>query len=530
MKKLSRMLALVMALVLALGCMQAVAAAEELPEVDLIYWCGANPDQKDAELVLGEMKKVAKDALNVNLDMVIVATSEFKEKFNKAMAAQERVDLTWTGYIQSIQELVNLGALMPLDDLMAEYGKDLIASLDERLLDAHRQADGKLYQFPAWQGMVGNRSYYMFPKAAVDATLGEAWVEEMQKLMYDNWDKNTVENQKPVYEQLEKLLAATKDAGVMGLGYNPTNECSFSAWYSSKSIVSVGSYGYIDLWDDTFTVKASCDNPWSIERHKMMAEWYDKGYIRADIASLESTQDEKLAGFQDETGNTPCYITYGHNGFTDDLSKELAGTKIDVYTVHTNPYCWTTLGQATGTSIPFTCGEPERAMMFMNWLVTKDEKAIEFYNLYSYGIEGKHYEWNEAHTDITVFGGDGQADSSFDWGQRPWMMGTLLNAYSCAVYPAPYYEELIKLQEDAYTSPLLGFNFDYTDVETEYNLLSSIGKEYGSMLDCGYLGAAGVEAKEQEYRDKMYAAGLQDVIDAIQEQVTAFVEKNERTW
>ena len=110
------------------------------------------------------------------------------------------------------------------------------------------------------------------------------------------------------------------------------------------------------------------------------------------------------------------------------------------------------------------------------------------------------------------------------------MMGTLLNAYSSPSYPAWYYEELIALQKDAYTSPLLGFNFDYSDVETEYNLLSSIGKEYGSMLDCGYLGAAGVEAKEQEYRDKMYAAGLQDVIDAIQEQVTAFVEKNERTW
>ena len=208
----------------------------------------------------------------------------------------------------------------------------------------------------------------------------------------------------------------------------------------------------------------------------------------------------------------------------------MAGWTRPLYAMHCQPYCWTTLGQATGTSIPFTAKEPERAMMFMNWLVTKDEKAIEFYNLYSYGIEGKHYEWNEEHTDITVFGGDGQADSSFDWGQRPWMMGTLLNAYSCAVYPAPYYEELIKLQESAYTSPLLGFTFDYSDVETEFNLLSSINKEYGSMLDCGYLGAAGVEAKEQEYRDKMYAAGLQNVIDAIQEQVTAFVEKNERTW
>ena len=50
------------------------------------------------------------------------------------------------------------------------------------------------------------------------------------------------------------------------------------------------------------------------------------------------------------------------------------------------------------------------------------------------------------------------------------------------------------------------------------------------MLDCGYLGAAGVEAKEQEYRDKMYAAGLQDVIDAIQEQVTEFVTTRNRVW
>ena len=198
--------------------------------------------------------------------------------------------------------------------------------------------------------------------------------------------------------------------------------------------------------------------------------------------------------------------------------------------MHCQPHCWTILGQATGTSIPFTAKEPERAMMFMNWLVTKDEKAIEFYNLYAYGIEGKHYEWNEDHTEITVFGGSGQATSDFDWGQRPWMMGTLLNAYSCAVYPADYYQELIELQKDAPTSPLLGFNFDYTDVETEYNLLSSISKEYGGMLSQGYLGVDGWEAKYDEYKDKMYAAGLQDVIDAIQEQVTEFVTSKNRTW
>ena len=526
MKKLSRMLALVMALVLALGCMQAVATAEELPEVDLVYWCGANPDQKDAELVLGEMKKVAKEALNVNLDMVIVATSEIKEKFNKAMAAQERIDLTWTGYVQSIQELVNLGALMPLDDLMEKYGQDLIASLDPDLLNAHRQADGKLYQFPAWQGMVGSRSALYVPKDVVDATVGEQWDAEMEKAMNDNCYTYSVEAQAAVYDKFEELLAAAKEAGKLGLGYS--TGYTLNAWWN-QSTLNVGSCGRVAMNDETFTVIPAAESVTTKYVYQKMAEWYDKGYIREDVASVDNGSEDWCRGWSDPVSDQ-CYINYSHNGFTDDLSKEMAGWTKPLYAMHCQPHCWTSLGQATGTSIPFTAKEPERAMMFMNWLVTKDEKAIEFYNLYSYGIEGKHYEWNADHTEIKVFGGDGQASSDFDWGQRPWMMGTLLNAYSCAVYPASYYQELIELQKDAPTSPLLGFSFDYTDVETEYNLLSSIDKEYGDMLGRGYLGVAGWEAKYNEYVDKLYAAGMQDVIDAIQEQVTEFVTSRNRTW
>ena len=362
MKKLSRMLALVMALVLALGCMQAVATAEELPEVDLIYWCGANPGQKDAELVLGEMKKVAKDALNVNLDMVIVATSEFKEKFNKAMAAQERVDLTWTGYIQSIQELVNLGALMPLDDLMAEYGKDLIASLDERLLDAHRQADGKLYQFPAWQGMVGGRSALYVPKDVVDATVGEQWVAEMEKAMNDNCYTYSVEAQAAVYDKFEELLAAAKDAGKLGLGYS--TGYTLNSWWN-QSTVNVGSYGRIAQNDETFTVIPAAESVTTKYVYQKMAEWYDKGYIRQDVASVDNGSEEWTRGWSDPVSDQ-CYINYSHNGFTDDLSKEMAGWTKPLYAMHCQPHCWTSLGQATGTSIPFTAKEPERAMMFMN--------------------------------------------------------------------------------------------------------------------------------------------------------------------
>lgn len=528
MKKLSRMLALVMALALCLGAFQSVATAEELSEVDLIYWCGANPDQKDSEMVLTEMKKVAKEALNVNLDMVIVATSEIKEKFNKAMAAQERIDLVWTGYVQSIQELVNLGAIQPLDDLMAEYGQDLIASIDERLLDAHRSADGKLYQFPAWQGLVGGRSALYIPKDVVDATVGEAWMGELEDLMYANYRNYSAEAINAVYDKFEELLAAAKEADMLGLGYN-FGYPLYNWWWQKSAVAGVGTYGYVAWGDDTFTVIPKTEEIGWIETRKTMAEWYEKGYIRADVASVDGASEDWTRGWKDPVSDQ-CYINYSHNGFTDDLSKELSGFNKELYAIHCQPDCETILGNATGTSIPFTAKEPERAMMFMNWLVAGDEQAVEFYNLYAYGIEGTHYEWNEDHTEITVFGGAGQASADFDWGQRPWMMGTLLNAYSCAVYPASYYQELIALQENAYTSPLLGFSFDYSDVEIEYNLLSSIDKEYGDMLNRGYLGTADLEAKVEEYNDKMNAAGLQTVVDAIQEQVTNFVTENNRTW
>lgn len=527
MKRMSRWLAILMAAIMMLGCFQmASAEGAQLEEVDLIYWVGANPDQKDEAMVMAELQKIAKEALNVNIDVQIIATSEFKEKFNKAMAAQERIDLTWTGYIQPIQELVNLGALMPLDDLLAEYGQDLIASIDERLLDAHRQTDGLLYQFPAWQGMVGERTYLIVSKEDVDATVGEEWVNELQDLLYASWDKEDVEAKLAVHAHVEEYLAALKEAGRIGLGYGGYTNLSTN--WTEWSIFKLANYGYIERYDETFTVKPLVDREWNRAYAQLIAEWFDKGYTRTDIASFEINSENPKEGFFIEGSGHP--VMYGHNGFTEDISKELAGLLIDVYSVHTNPYCATTLGQATGTSIPFTAKEPERAMMFMNWLVKGDELATKWYNTFSYGIEGTHYAWNEDKTMIDVFGGDTQAGADWDYGQRPWMLGTMLNAYSSPSYPAEYYDELIALQEEAYTSPLLGFTFDPTDVEIEYNLLAAVNEEYKNVFGKGYLGAAGWEAKYDEYRDKLYANGLEAVIEAIQEQVTAFVTNGNRTW
>ena len=50
------------------------------------------------------------------------------------------------------------GNLMPLDDLLAEYGQGIVDILGENVVEIHRNADdGKLYYLPSWQGLVGDR-------------------------------------------------------------------------------------------------------------------------------------------------------------------------------------------------------------------------------------------------------------------------------------------------------------------------------------------------------------------------------------
>ncbi len=530
MKKMSRLFALVLALALALGCFQLTQAASDLPEVDLIYWLAGNPDMPDAEMVIPQLKAIAKDALNVNLDLQVISTfGEYKEKFTKAMAAQERVDLAWTGWVMNIQELANMGAVMPMDGYIEEYGQDLLAALDQRLIDAHRCADGKLYQYPNWQGMVGRRHFFIFPQNKIDATVGEAWVQEFQDVLYANWDKYTVEARRAPYDKLEEFLAALKENDMLGLGYWPALN-SLKTWADDQAREGIsGAFGYVDINDETFTVKAYFTSDWYREYVHLMGEWFDKGYIRSDAAAVADTVSTKEGWVGEDSDE--CNVMWGHNGFTEDISRELVDVVKPYYFVHTKPNCWTELGGATATIIPFTCAEPERAMMFLNWLVAGDEQATQWYNMYVFGIEGTHYAWNEDHDFVNVFEtvGNGGAGSS-TWTQVPWTLGSLRNCWSSENYPKEYYQELEALQETAYTSPMIGFSFDGSDVETEVALLKAAEKEYQNMINIGYLGAAGSDDKYNEFVDKLQASGLDDVIEVCQEQLTAFIEANNRTW
>jgi len=549
MKKTYRLVALALTLLMALSCIGSAAVADaDLPAVDLVYWIGGDGPQADSAEVNDAVNALIAEVLpNTTVEWVNIPFSEYYEKWSKALAGQEHMDLCWTGWMIRIEDEVLSGALLPLDDY-AEYAPDLFTSLKESVIDVHRSSDGKLYQFPAWQGMVGSRSWFGVPEvkwAYLDD--GDAWLAELQTQMYTNWDQ-TPADKTAVYDLVEKYLETLSENDALSYGY-PATANDLGAWYMPKGTDRMGnSHGFVIFGDDTFTVQAWAGSDYDRTNAKYMAEWFTKGYIRQDIASLE--QQYIVPDWRGTPDPNDTYVTNGHNAFTDkSLAKELSGMTFPIKAVFTNPYTIFTPGQSTGTSLPYTTRNPERAMMFMNLLVTDAGRGV--YNTYAFGIEGKHYEWltpdaentaeylgltSEEALDllgenfIRTFGGNGQSASTWDYGARPWTLGSLKFAYSCLAYPQPYYADLIAAEETAYVVPVSNFKFNPAPVESEAMNIQAVSDEYGAMFGRGYLGVDAWEAKYDEYLDKLNAAGMEIYIAEMQKQLNEFVERTGAKW
>ena len=526
---MKKTMVLVMALLLACGCMAVPAGlavnVDELEQVELVYWIGGDGVQKDTAEVYALIDAELTEKLHATVKWENVPFGDYQSRWGMALAAQEQIDLCWTGWMINIQQEVANGALLPLDDY-AEYGPDLFASLDEGAINMHRSSDGNLYQFPAWQGMLGKRSYYAVPSDKLALVEDDTWLSTFQDLLYENWNK-TGEDKMVVYDHVEKYLEALKANDALAMGY-PAGVNDLYGWYMEKSIYSFAAdtYVYVNVNDDEFKVQSLVDSDYFKLNAQRMADWFQKGYVRSDIASLDVANGLIIDWSGTSTDN--IYVMNGHNGFTpNSLAKELAGVGFPVDAVFTNPYATYINGAATGTSIPFTSKNPERAMMLMNLLVT--EEGMNAYNLFSFGIEGKHYEWNDAHDSITIFGGTTQSASDWDYGARPWTLGSLMFAYSSNTYPADYYADMKAGEETAYVEPLSLCKIDVSGIETEAANLIAVYKEYDPMLKRGYLGADW-EAKYDEFVAKMYEGGLQNVLDEYQRQVDAFVAANGSKW
>lgn len=460
---------------------------------------------------------------NTTVEFIDVPFEEYSEKFSQVLASGEGVDLAWTGWLINKPQNIADGNLMPLDDLLAEYGQGIVDILGEEVVEIHRNAaDSKLYYLPSWQGLCGERRGWLVVTEIAELA-GDTWIEDTEAAL-NKWRNNYsgIEDFQAVLDQATKYLAAAKEAGKLGAGINTGRAFGWSMYNGMYSFLGVGGAEIgITYCDGTFTVKDGVAGEHYKLYAKTMADWYKEGYIRSDIMSVDTSTltTPKNGEITDTTYVFSCdpYLTEA------DQEAAIADAGMDMTYLPIEENAYLILGGDTSYAIPYCADEPERAMMVLNAIYSQPD----LYNTLIYGIEGEDYTKNADGTITTSYvGASPTADDSY--GIQRWIIGSCKNALINNGTDPNYYADLEALEETARVNPFLNFTFDRTNVEGICASILNVYYEYGPQIDNGVAG----DNWEELYNNYMAArkdAGIEELVTEFQNQLNAYIEANNIT-
>ena len=460
---------------------------------------------------------------NTTVEFIDVSFDEYSEKFSQVLASGEGVDLAWTGWLINKPQNIADGNLMPLDDLLAEYGQGIVDILGENVVEIHRNADdGKLYYLPSWQGLVGDRRGWLVVTEIAELA-GDTWIDDTNAAL-NKWRNNYsgIEDFQAVLDQATKYLAAAKEAGKLGAGINTGRVFGWSMYNGTRSNPGVGGAEIgIPFEDNTFTVIDGVASEHYKLYAKTMADWYKEGYIRSDIMSVDTSTltTPKNGEITDTTYVFSCdpYLTEA------DQEAAIADAGMDMTYLPVEENASLILGGDTSYAIPYCADEPERAMMVLNAIYSQPD----LYNTLIYGIEGEDYTKNADGTITTSYvGASPTADDSY--GIQRWIIGSCKNALINNGTDPNYYADLEALEETARVNPFLNFTFDRTNVEGICASILNVYYEYGPQIDNGVAG----DNWEELYNNYMAArkdAGIEELVTEFQNQLNAYIEANNIT-
>lgn len=433
-------------------------------------------------------KIIAEAGIEATLELKMIDNASYTEKMRLMSTSGEKYDLALTSsWLNPIDDNVNRGGFMELDELIDKYGSAIKEKVDERAWDAMKY-DGKTMAIPSQNAYATTKSY-VFKKDLVD------------KYNIDYKNINTLED-------LEKFLKPVKE-----------NEPNITPAFASQNRDIPGSENP-DLtqvcagigWDEVnqkLTYKYQ--DPVTIDKYRKVNEYYRKGYIAQDAAIKSDYLSEVKTGKYGVVSNPGIY--------TEDGSKSTNAYGYDcVESYISTTYMTTTSYQSTMTAISSGSKNPELAMQILN-LVWENPKLS---NLLAYGIEGENYtivdNSNPDMPVISVKSGDEQT-----WGISHNNIGPLFDQWGSEWNSREAIESIMETNQNAKTSGLYGFRLDKEPIKSELVQLSSIITEVNQIFYTGSM--TDFDAYVDEVNARLKAAGIEEVYNEVQKQIDAWKNK-----
>ncbi len=499
MKKAKRILCALLALTMALsmaGCKGGSNSAENGEEVTLTWVMQGPGNQTDSERVwekVNEDLKTYNGLENVNLEMVIIPGSDYRQKVMLMQTSEEKMDILGTYGLSFQDEVQKNDSFIPLDDLIKKYAPDITKEIPDWVMDLTK-IDGVQYTIPNYQQMSMPMWGYKFNKNDAEKYLDmEALNREL--------DKSDILSE-GILNVLEDYMLKLKEAGKLNLGFKPVETWVARGYgYTNNSI----SYPY-RYNGDKVVVETLIGRDVYKMYSKKMTEFYKKGLIRKDVLSAELSQGE----YDVQLTQYHKYVNQNiNNGLPED-------EQVIVIPTEKNFYGPTSSG-AGGNGITTLCENPVEAMKLLDLMYTK--KGQDLYRTLVYGFEGEHY--NKISDDrIEATGYSTTQDGKY--GLSKWLVGNTAQAYETLADPEGWNDYVFNdWNANMVPSKLVGLQFDTSKIQTKYEQVASVMGSYNNTLMGG-----SVEDWDATYKEaiqKMEVAGVDVVIDELQRQVDEFL-------
>lgn len=461
------------------------------------------PALETTQTVVDEVNSFIKENypdVNLELEWQLYGPADYAQRINLMMQSGEELDIFIPP--SGIIEAINSNQLAPLTDAIDQYGKDMVDILTQYRGDDVFESvtrNGEIMAVPVNANMALTATL-IYNQDMLDAT------------GYTQDDITDLQSLEPIFAKIRELYPdvypfASCDTGNGNLPYY---------WEPLYEIDELGNTFGVVFGDSGEVVNLFETQEW-YDLITMMKKWYDNDWMPKDTATTTMMGTEYLSAGR-------AFCTYA--SFSSRREYESSGESysnmygMNMGAMPINEAYVTSNMNGAVLGVSSASDVVDEAVQLLNIMYT-DEYV---YNTLLWGLEGRDYV---KVTDNTVTYPEGLDISTVpynafqtmgEWGTADLMWG-LENGLSEEQKQLDH-EFTMSAERNARHSPYYGFVFDGTDYVNELTALNNLYDQYAVPLMCG---SVEIDSTLEAFNNALYEAGLQDIMDAKQEQLDAWL-------
>lgn len=460
------------------GGAAAAAPSGETEKITILY--PGDESDRMTSFLNGEFAERMLQDLNMEVEVIFVPWDQYWDKKSIMLGAQEPIDLYWDGLVD-LGQFVNKKEAQPLDDLIEQYGQDMLKVLP---MDQIRGGivDGQIYGIPS----AYTPSSGMYQQVCVRQDLLEA---------VGMTEITSPEDLKEFATRAMEQFPNIKGAGDPLL-------MPLTRYFADQQMHTIGASYLAFVNEETGEVVSYYETEAFQELAKFNREMTLAGLYPDEMTTNYNERDSRL-----QSGN---YLwvegSLGkENEIIDAVRANAPDAVLKSYTLSPEKPKYITAAGGEVICIPYSAPNPSGAMKWLNWLYSSQEN----YLFAIYGVEGVDYEIVDGRINRLI--GD---DLFYEW---------MFRNKNYQLFTPDVDEEYIETyrnwDEGAIVSPAFGFMYSDENVkELELNL-----KEVEKQFSAIRTGFVDFDTAYPEAVEALKAAGIDEYIADLQAQLDAFM-------